>query len=196
MDKKDFINKVRRSQKISKPLPEYSSADTVSTTATAGTILEAFARNFQANHGIIVESAEELVAKLNELGCKKGIIDTKISDTLGLENTFDVVREFDRTEPDQYDFGMSNASFAIAESGVLALSDNDTADRMASIAPWVHVAVVKKSEIVKTIEEGLAKALEESPYTIFVAGPSKTTDVEGVLVEGVHGPGKQIAFLI
>ncbi len=196
MDKKDFINKVRRAQKISKPLPEYSSQDTVSTTATAGTILEAFARNFQANNGIIVENAEELVAKLNELGCKKGVIDAKVEDSFGLENNFEIVREFDRANPDQYDFGMSVASFAIAESGVLALSDKDTADRMASIAPWVHIAIVKKSGIVKTIEEGLSKALNESPYTIFVAGPSKTTDVEGVLVEGVHGPGKQIAFLI
>ncbi len=196
MDKKDFINKVRRSQKTSKPLPEYSSQDTVSTTATEGTILEAFSRNFQANHGIIVENTEELVAKLKKLGCQKGVIDAKVEDSFGLENNFDIAKDFDRNNPDQYDFGMSTASFAIAESGVLALSDKDTADRMASIAPWVHIAIVKKSDIVKTIEEGLSKALNETPYTIFVAGPSKTTDVEGVLVEGVHGPGKQIAFLI
>jgi L-lactate dehydrogenase complex protein LldG len=195
MDKQEFINNVRKAQKVSKPLPEYSCADTVSTTATAGTILEAFARNFGANHGIIVESAEELVAKLNELGCKKGVIDEKVENTFGLENSFEVVRQFDRANPDQYDFGVSKASYAIAESGAFVLKDVDTTDRMASIAPWVHVAILNKSDIVRTIEEGLTNVLTDTPYAIFVAGPSKTTDVEGVLVEGVHGPGQQIVFL-
>ncbi len=195
MDKQDFINKVRKAQKISKPLPEYSCADTVSTTATAGTILEAFVRNFGANHGIIVESTDALIAKLNEFGCKKGVIDSKLENTFGLENSFEISRDFDRTNPDQYDFGVSKASYAIAESGAFVLKDCDTADRMASIAPWVHVAILNKKDIVRTIEEGLSDVLSNTPYAIFVAGPSKTTDVEGVLVEGVHGPGQQIVFL-
>ena len=196
MDKKDFISKVRQAQKLSKPLPEYSCLDTVSTTATEGTALEAFVRNFTTNHGIIVENQQQLTDKLKELGCKRGVIDANVADSLALETNFEVVRQFDRDNPEQYDFGVSNASFAIAESGVFALSDRDTADRMSTIAPWVHIAILKKSEIVKTIEEGLAKVLEESPYTILVAGPSKTTDVEGVLVEGVHGPGQQIVYLV
>ena len=195
MDKQDFINNVRKAQKVSKPLPEYSCADTVSTTATAGTVLEAFTRNFGANHGVIVESIDALVAKLNELGCKKGVIDSKLENTFGLEKTFDVLQDFDRSNPDQYDFGVSKASYAIAESGAFVLKDSETADRMTSIAPWVHVAVLNKSDIVQTIEEGLGKVLNDTPYAIFVAGPSKTTDVEGVLVEGVHGPGQQIVFL-
>ena len=170
--------------------------DTVSTTATEGTTLEAFVRNFSTNHGMIVEDNQQLVQKLKELGCKRGVIDANVEDTFGLENEFDVVRDFDRDNPEQYDFGVSSASFAIAESGVFALSDRDTTDRMTTIAPWVHVAIVKKTDIVKTIEEGLTKVLNQSPYTILVAGPSKTTDVEGVLVEGVHGPGKQIVYLI
>ena len=186
MDKKTFIDKVRAAQKSAKPLPEYSEADTVSTTATAGTPLEAFARNFGANHGIIADSPAQLVQKLKELGCKRGVVDAKLADTLGLENEFEIVRDFDRANPDQYDFGVSKASGAIAESGALILKDSDTADRMASIAPWVHVAVVDKSSLVRTISDGLKTVLDGTPYAIFVAGPSKTTDVEGVLVEGVR----------
>jgi L-lactate dehydrogenase complex protein LldG len=31
---------------------------------------------------------------------------------------------------------------------------------------------------------------------IWVTGPSKTADVEGILIEGVHGPGVQIALVV
>lgn len=196
MDKNEFIKRVRNAQKTSSPLPEYSEVDTVSTTATAGTPFEAFRRNFGANHGIIVESAEELAQKLAELGCKKGVADAFLADTFGLENKFELARGFDRADPDKYDFGISKASYAIAENGVLVMKDADISDRLVAIAPWVHVAVLKKSDIVPTIERGLENVLADTPYAIWVAGPSKTTDVEGVLVEGVHGPGKQICFLV
>ena len=196
MDKQDFINTVRKAQKTSKPLPEYSEADTTSTTATDGSPFEAFVRNFTANHGIIVESVQELSAKLKELGCKVGVVDSAVVETFGLENDFSVSREFDRNNPEQYDFGVSLASYAIAESGCIALQDSNTSDRLVSIAPWVHVAVLKKSDIVGTITQGLKNVLDSTPYTILVAGPSKTTDVEGVLVEGVHGPGQQIVFIV
>jgi len=31
---------------------------------------------------------------------------------------------------------------------------------------------------------------------IWCTGPSKTADVEGILIEGVHGPGQQIALVV
>ena len=101
----------------------------------------------------------------------------------------------DRSNPEVYDFGISRASMAIAESGAIVLKDRDTADRLATIAPWIHVAVVKESDIVPTISDALEKTVD-CPYAIYVAGPSKTTDVEGVLVEGVHGPGCQVCLIV
>jgi len=39
-------------------------------------------------------------------------------------------------------------------------------------------------------------ALPVDPNVIWVTGPSKTADVEGILIEGVHGPGRQITLLM
>jgi len=197
MDKQTFINNVREAQKSRPivPFPNFSDADTVSTTATAGTAKEAFIRNFTKNHGEVFEDTKALIDFLKEKSCKMGVADSMLSNTLGLENEFELSREFDReNKPDAYDFGISKASFAIAESGAIVFKDTDTADRLTTIAPWIHIAVIEESSIVKTIPEALAKTVD-CPYAIYVAGPSKTTDVEGVLVEGVHGPGIQIAFL-
>jgi L-lactate dehydrogenase complex protein LldG len=38
--------------------------------------------------------------------------------------------------------------------------------------------------------------LGSDPNIIWCTGPSKTADVEGILIEGVHGPGVQIALLV
>ena len=39
-------------------------------------------------------------------------------------------------------------------------------------------------------------ALGDDPNIIWCTGPSKTADVEGILIEGVHGPGVQIALVV
>ena len=39
-------------------------------------------------------------------------------------------------------------------------------------------------------------ALGDDPNVIWCTGPSKTADVEGILIEGVHGPGEQIALIV
>jgi len=49
--------------------------------------------------------------------------------------------------------------------------------------------------VVQSVAQAVAM-LGDDPNTIWVTGPSKTADVEGILIEGVHGPGRQIALLM
>ncbi len=197
MDKASFINRIRQAEK-SRPetdLPEYSKIDTVSTPAISGSPKDAFVRNFISNHGDVIESADALVQFLKDKGCSRGVADAKLENTFGLEKFFKLDRDFDRGNPDAYDFGISAASMAIAESGAIVLKDKDTSDRLSTIAPWIHIAVLKEADIVQSIADALEKTVD-NPYSIYVAAPSKTTDVEGVLVEGVHGPGCQVCLIV
>ena len=196
MDKETFINRIKQAEKslADVPFPTYTKEDTTSTTATAGTPKEAFVRNFTTNHGNVFESETALIQFLKDKGCKRGVADMLLADALSLENHFELVREFDRETPEIYDFGISKASMAVGENGAIVIKDKDTADRMATIAPWIHIAVLNEVDIEATITDALAKTID-CPYAIWITGPSKTTDVEGVLVEGVHGPGVQICFI-
>lgn len=90
-------------------------------------------------------------------GLQKGVVDAALGTAFGLEKHFEISRDFDRNAPDSFDFGITRAAFAIAESGAVILKDSSTSDRLAGIAPWVHVAVVEEKSIVRTIPEGLAK---------------------------------------
>jgi L-lactate dehydrogenase complex protein LldG len=63
------------------------------------------------------------------------------------------------------------------------------------VAPWVHVAVLARAQIHLTVVDAV-KVLGDDPNVIWATGPSKTADIEGILIEGVHGPGRQIALVL
>ena len=109
------------------------------------------------------------------------------------DDTFTVETTYDRTRVDDYAFGITRAAGAIAESGTVILQDAGTSRRLGALTPWVHVTLFPREKLYATIPDALAE-LGPDPNTIWVTGPSKTADVEGILIEGVHGPGAQIAL--
>jgi L-lactate dehydrogenase complex protein LldG len=107
--------------------------------------------------------------------------------------TFDTV--YDESKVNDYSFGITKASAAIAESGTIMLKDVDTSSRMGALTPWIHIAVLNETDIVATIPDAIER-FGDDPSIVFATGPSKTADVEGILIEGVHGPGIQIALVL
>ena len=88
--------------------------------------------------------------------------------------------------------GITGAFCAIAETGTLmTLSGRDTPSAV-SLLPETHVAVVRKSRIVRGMEEAwqLARAdLGRLPRAVtFISGPSRTADIEQTVTLGAHGP--------
>jgi len=103
--------------------------------------------------------------------------------------------EYDRTRVDDFAFGITRAVGGIAKSGSIVLNDATTSRRLAALAPWVHVAVLSRSQSFATIADA-AQALGDGQNVIWATGPSKTADIEGILIEGAHGPGVQIALVL
>lgn len=82
--------------------------------------------------------------------------------------------------------GVTMCELAVADTGSLLLSARKGRSRLASLAPPTHVALVRPSSVVASLEEALARLPAET--SVLIAGPSRTADVEGVMVMGVHGP--------
>jgi len=161
-------------------------------------LAELFARNFAAVNGRTMKSLDELTAFFKQHDIRHGFCDGALFESIGrplFDRGLGIDTFFERDRYDHYQFGITRATAAIAESGSLVIDDDRTADRLAALAPWIHVAVLKRSSIVRTIPEAIA-AFDQSPNIIWITGPSKTADVEGILIEGVHGPGEQIALLV
>ena len=87
------------------------------------------------------------------------------------------------------DVGITDVDCAIADSGSLVIS---TIGRMrnAWITPPIHLAIVFESQILADLVDLFESRNEctTAASTTIITGPSKTADIEGVLVTGVHGP--------
>ncbi len=156
-----------------------------------------FAERLRGVNGTPLTASAELVALLEKNNWRHGYCDPALWPRLApaFPATITVETVFDRTRVDDYLFGLTRASAAIAETGTLVFTDADTSYRLAALTPWVHVAVLTRDQIFIDVPQAVA-ALPKDPNIIWCTGPSKTADVEGILIEGVHGPGIQVALLM
>ena len=91
------------------------------------------------------------------------------------------------------DIGVSIAEFAIAETGTLVVRAGEGRARMSSLAPPINVVLVAKSAIVSTLDAAMDRIPSET--SVLITGPSRTADIEGILVRGVHGPGELMVYV-
>jgi L-lactate dehydrogenase complex protein LldG len=178
-------------------LPDYDGGLAIMRKLTAGRDLtELFAERLKAVNGFCFTDPAELVARLREGKWMHGYCDPALWPALKgyFGEGFTVETEYDRTRIDDFAFGITRAAGAIAETGTIVLQDGTTVRRLAALTPWVHVAYLRREDIYPDLAEAVSK-LGPDRNTIWATGPSKTADVEGILIQGVHGPGAQYALI-
>ncbi|MBC2604006.1 LutC/YkgG family protein [Puniceicoccus vermicola] len=179
------------------PLPDLPLDDFISRPRRGTGDWEDFKRNFEGVNGDYLETGEDLKNLLIREKARVGYCPEDLQEIISpwLPEGVELRSTFDRSLVDEYDFGVTRGTFAIAETGTIALQDQKTPDRLGALAPWTHIAVVEKSNLLPTVVQAI-QSLPKDPNVIWVTGPSKTADVEGILIEGVHGPGIQACFPI
>lgn len=82
--------------------------------------------------------------------------------------------------------GVTLADQAVAETGSVLISAGDGRRRLASLAPPIHAVLIASSAIVASLDECILNLRQAN--SVLITGPSKTADIEGVMVMGAHGP--------
>ncbi|MBK9118967.1 MAG: lactate utilization protein [Phycisphaerales bacterium] len=86
---------------------------------------------------------------------------------------------------------------AIAENGMIVVHSGPQTARGMSLIPPIHVAIIATHQIMADLFDYFATLAPPLPTNItFITGPSKTADIEGVLVTGIHGPRTVHAVLV
>jgi len=102
-------------------------------------------------------------------------------------------------ELDALDGALTACAAACAETGTLALDGGPGQGRRAlTLVPDLHVCVVRAADVVATVPALFAR-LEPSARAgrpiVLVSGPSATSDIELIRVEGVHGPRRLVVIV-
>jgi L-lactate dehydrogenase complex protein LldG len=96
-------------------------------------------------------------------------------------------------ELDRPQVGLTGALAGLADTGTLALLSGTTRARVASLLPPVHVALLPVRALFPTMAAFFAAyapatLTQNASNLVFIAGPSRTADIEMVITRGVHGP--------
>jgi L-lactate dehydrogenase complex protein LldG len=118
---------------------------------------------------------------------------TPLFDQLDLENNLrslgvDLVSPTaDKREIALCDLGITEADYLLPETGTLVLTSSAEKPRAVSLLPPIHLAIVHPEMLRPDLHQVFAQA-KNSPYLVFITGPSRTADIELTVTLGVHGP--------
>jgi L-lactate dehydrogenase complex protein LldG len=95
------------------------------------------------------------------------------------------------------DLTVLKGHFGVAENGAVWVTEGLMGDRSTPFISQHLAMVIAKSDIIPTLHEAYDRITSISyDFGIFIAGPSKTADIEQSLVLGAHGPKSMTVFLM
>ncbi|MBM0636562.1 lactate utilization protein C [Campylobacter sp. VicNov18] len=186
----------------------HKSIDPVEHIKSTEDILTQMKQKMSDNKYIVEDATQDtLEEKINEIiakyGYNKMIYGTNLAldlDKIKAETKvcFDKEIENLRYEVFHSDFSIIHARVGVSSHGVALVLSSKEQPRMLSLAPKLCIILLKKENVVQSLTQAFNLVKKENEILpsniLFIAGPSRTADIELITVFGVHGP--QIAHII
>lgn len=97
----------------------------------------------------------------------------------------------------KYSVGVSVCDCLVSRTGSVVLGSHTAGGRRLSVLPPLHIVVARVDQLVLSLDAALAVLGQSADwsYATIITGPSRTADIEKILVLGAHGP-KRLAVVI
>ena len=104
-------------------------------------------------------------------------------------------------ELESCDAGITECEVLVAQIGSICVTAKSSGGRALSVLPPHHIVVARRSQMVRDLSAAYdhlaAKYAGTYPSFLgFVTGPSRTGDIERILVLGAHGPKRLTVLLV
>jgi len=108
---------------------------------------------------------------------------------------------YDKHELEQCDVGISECDALVAQTGSVVITSQTAGGRALSCLPPHHVVIARRTQLVADLPAAFAlikqRHGDQFPSMIsFITGPSRTGDIERILVLGAHGPKQLTIFCL
>lgn len=123
-----------------------------------------------------------------------------VNETMDSESSFE--RSQLRERLSRVELSVTGTEYLIADIGTIVTLSNPQASREISLLPAAHLVLAtpdqiypNMAELFREIHEKHGDTLPGSALTL-ITGPSRTADIEKVLIKGVHGPTRLLAIIL
>ena len=108
---------------------------------------------------------------------------------------------FDASELEACDAGITECDALVAQTGSVLVTNRSAGGRALSVLPPHHVVIARRDQLLRDLPAAFEllkkKYAANYPSMIsFITGPSRTGDIERILVLGAHGPKKLTIFCV
>jgi len=183
--------------------PEAAAPDLNQTWITYADKPRAFAEVLTSVGGkcVFVADRSEIAAKLTEHPAF-ATVKKIVSNVAAVPGNLDLDKLHDPHLTEDVDFAILPGKFGVAENGAIWITDEALRHRAIYFIVQHLVLVIDKSELVDNMHAAYrrlnlgARAEGDRTFGAFIAGPSKTADIEQSLVIGAHGPRSLTVFCV
>ena len=159
-------------------------------------ILPYFRKQLEAMGGrsFEVADAEAARAKVAELFPAARVICSAAPEVPGTRQIQDV---HDPHELNDVDVGVVRSPLGVAEAGAIWLTQDSLVVNALAVLSQHLVVLLDPAAILDTMHDAYGRLdLAASPYGVFLAGPSATGDIEGVIIHGAQGARSLTVLLL
>ncbi|RAJ73540.1 L-lactate dehydrogenase complex protein LldG [Chitinophaga dinghuensis] len=148
----------------------------------------------------VVEGLGAIVEEVNSEADELAALDKHLPDRLRMiDARSSIQREWIHEDPhslEDVDVAIVEGQWAVAENGAVWLTEKDMQVRALPFICQHLILVISRERILATMHEAYEKiGSPENGFGVFIAGPSKTADIEQSLVLGAHG-AKSLLVLV
>ena len=153
-----------------------------------------------------VSEAIQYVKKLaaaggwKKIGRHRGELTDAVAQELGLAEV-QTDRGYAVDDLESCDAALTECEALVAQTGSVLVSAPSAGGRALSVLPPHHVVLARRNQMVPDLAAALQRVQEKfkdkfPSFLSFISGPSRTGDIERILVLGAHGPKKLTILLL